>query len=207
MSQELPTYFTEIADRFIPKKQRNEYFKFVKGLSPFNGSPNKCADREEYLRVKKNSTKEKLEENRLKRLDYLSKRLKSSVENHQKVSCSSENLKVPSGDINASIKNLKDLLLIGRKTERLSILTKIYIGKHANYLITLCDNDRHFFSYLLKKNGIIYSRTELHFAMKLANLSLKFPTITRLSVPLSLLKNNLSILEECLSNDEDFWRN
>ena len=90
-----------------------------------------------------------------------------------------------------------------KTTNNISLLCKIYIGKHAKYLQDILDDKAMFFA-MLKMENIVYSRTELSFAIKLSKLVEVYPKLSLANVPLRLLKNNLSILESCLQEKQDF---
>jgi len=207
----LPEFFKNIADLFIPSEKHSEYFSYIdqqvkKAPLLFNPDAIRSA-RKAYKEQHKIAARAKKEAALPFRIETFTKQLKESVVERHTFIESVEYFTEPAGDISTTVNSLKQHLKYEKQSHLLSVTCKIFIGKHANHILSLCENNKADFTYLLKHHNINFSRTELSFAMKLAKLADKYQTLCRVSLPIRLLKTNLSILEQCLSQDEGFWNN
>jgi len=126
---------------------------------------------------------DQFEDRRKQSLTGRMKKLREELERHEFTDSLSDFIE-PNGGVNNTIVNLHKFLLHEKRNNSLSVMCKIFIGKH--YLLSVCDNDKSYFYSLLKQNHINYSRTEVSFVMKLGKLADKFPTLCWVSVSLVL---------------------
>ena len=205
-----PELFTEISKRYISNDKKEEYNTFIieqMEKFPIIFDPTFFdKERKRRRKAKRLLVKEKKERERDGKIDDLHHQLSTSLSTRYEFVDSLEDFVEPSGDTDKAIANLNTLYVMEKKNNVINILMKIYLGKHANYLLELCEKDKAYFQHLLQTNNISYSRTEIAFAIKLGKMASIFPKICRLNVPLRFLKSNLSLLEDCLRKYESFWK-
>ena len=206
-SKELPTLFEEIAAQFVPKTKMERYREFIKAKiaedpSMFTSDKFQKECKRKQRELAKRRREEKLP---IRKMEFSQKLKKHIQERHTFVDSLQAFTERTNGmNVEQCCEKLQDLIQREKTATNTLILCKIFIGKFAGYLQNLAKDKATFYS-MLKVNNILYSRTEIFFCVKLSKLAAQFPRISLLNIPIRVLKNNLSILENVLEEEKEFW--
>ena len=206
--EKFPAFFNDIAEKFIPKERHEEFVRYIEektAEAPHLFNPVNLRKRRLELKKKQREKKKKAHEETLpERKRKLKELLSKSLQPRHVFIDSLNGFTEPQGSDQQCFIELKRIIELEKTTNNISLLCKIYIGKHAKYLQDILGDKAMLFA-MLKMDNIVYSRTEISFAIKLAKLVDIYPKLSLINVPLRMLKSNLSILESCLQEEKDFW--
>ena len=131
---------------------------------------------ERLRKIYREEQKKKKEANKGKRKEELKQLLKDNLLPYHQFVHSLDEYKEPTNDdFNENFESLKKYINLEKLSFNACLMCKIYIGKYVNKLLSICDNDKSVFLFALKQNNIVYTKTELFFAKKLASIAEEFP--------------------------------